>query len=79
MYDYLGLHPIIGINFMRKGNLAEFFAASPLAGSDLEIKRVKGGLREIDLEALSIQTGGTDEDSRMGDNGSAADPYRGKR
>ena len=33
----------------RKGNLAEFFAASPLRGSDLKIKRSKDGPREIEL------------------------------
>ena len=33
----------------RKGNLAEFFATSPLRGSDLRIKRSKDGLREIGL------------------------------
>ena len=33
----------------RRGNLAEFFAASPLRGSDLRIKRPKDGPREIDL------------------------------
>jgi len=33
----------------RKGNLAEFFAASPLRNSGLRIERIKGGLREIDL------------------------------
>ena len=33
----------------RKGNLAEFFAASPLHGSDLKIKRSKDGPREIEL------------------------------
>ena len=33
----------------RKGNLAEFFAASPLRGSDLKIKRSKDGPREIGL------------------------------
>jgi prevent-host-death family protein len=33
----------------RKGNLAEFFAASPLRGSDLKIKRPKDGPREIEL------------------------------
>ena len=29
----------------RTGNLAEFFANSPLRGAKLEIKRQKGGLR----------------------------------
>ena len=33
----------------RKGNLAEFFAASPLRGSGLKIKRTKDGPREIGL------------------------------
>jgi prevent-host-death family protein len=33
----------------RSGNLAEFFAASPLVGSDLKIERIKGETREIDL------------------------------
>jgi prevent-host-death family protein len=33
----------------RKGNLAEFFASSPLAGSGLEIERSKDGPRAIDL------------------------------
>lgn len=33
----------------RKGNLAEFFAASPLRGSDIKIKRPKDEPREIEL------------------------------
>lgn len=33
----------------RAGNLAEFFAASPLRGSKLKAPRVKGGLRKHDL------------------------------
>jgi prevent-host-death family protein len=33
----------------RKGNLAEFFAASPLRGSDLKIKRSKDEPRPIEL------------------------------
>jgi prevent-host-death family protein len=33
----------------RKGNLAEFFAASPLRGSALKIKRSKDEPREIEL------------------------------
>jgi len=33
----------------RKGNLAEFFAASPLAGSRLRLKRAKDIGRRIDL------------------------------
>jgi prevent-host-death family protein len=33
----------------RKGNLAEFFAASPLRGSDLKIKRSRDEPREIEL------------------------------
>ena len=33
----------------RKGNLATFFAESPLPGSDLDLSRAKDGPREIDL------------------------------
>ena len=33
----------------RKGNLAEFLAASPLRGLDIDLERVKDGPREIDL------------------------------
>jgi prevent-host-death family protein len=33
----------------RSGNLAEFFAASPLVGSELEIERDRDASREIDL------------------------------
>lgn len=33
----------------RKGNLSEFFAASPLRGSGLEIKRTKDAPRDIRL------------------------------
>ena len=33
----------------RPGNLAEFFAESPLRDSGLETMRVKDGLRELDL------------------------------
>jgi prevent-host-death family protein len=33
----------------RKGNLAEFFAASPLRGSELKIKRSKDGPRKVEL------------------------------
>ena len=33
----------------RPGNLAEFFAASPLRGSKLKVGRVKGRLRKVDL------------------------------
>ena len=33
----------------RSGNLAEFFAASPLRGSHMKITRSKGGLRDIEL------------------------------
>ena len=33
----------------RKGNLAEFFAASPLRESGLKVRRGKGGLRRTDL------------------------------
>jgi prevent-host-death family protein len=31
----------------RKGNLAEFFAASPLRGSGLQVKRLPGRLRRM--------------------------------
>jgi hypothetical protein len=33
----------------RVGNLAEFFAASPLRGSRMKIKRVASRLRKLDL------------------------------
>jgi prevent-host-death family protein len=33
----------------RRGNLAEFFASSPLRGSGLELKRVAGKLRAPNL------------------------------
>jgi prevent-host-death family protein len=33
----------------RKGNLAEFFATSPLRASGLKLKRVNGRLRRVDL------------------------------
>jgi prevent-host-death family protein len=33
----------------RRGNLAEFFAASPLRGSGIAIKRLTGQLRKTDL------------------------------
>jgi len=33
----------------RKGNLAEFFAASPLRGSEIRIKRLAGSPRRADL------------------------------
>ncbi len=33
----------------RVGNLAEFFAGSPLRGSELKTRRVKGGLRKAGL------------------------------
>ena len=33
----------------RVGNLAEFFAQSPLRGSDLDVTRVKDAPREVDL------------------------------
>jgi hypothetical protein len=61
---------------MRKGTLADFFAASPPAGSDLKIERVKGGLREIDFEALWKEVGGPDEDGRYGADDSPADRDR---
>jgi prevent-host-death family protein len=33
----------------RKGNLAEFFSASPLRASDLKVKRIKDNPREPNL------------------------------
>mgnify|MGYP001413980888 CR=1 FL=1 len=33
----------------RTGNLAEFFASSPLRGSGLKIKRAKDRVRRVDL------------------------------
>ena len=33
----------------RRGTLAEFFAASPLRGSDLQIRRVRGRARKVEL------------------------------
>ena len=33
----------------RKGNLAEFFATSPLRGTELKIKRTKDGPRDFQL------------------------------
>ncbi len=33
----------------RIGNLAEFFANSPLRGSEIKVKRTKGRLRRVDL------------------------------
>ncbi len=33
----------------RTGNLSEFFAASPLRGTDLEIRRIKDRSRKSDL------------------------------
>jgi prevent-host-death family protein len=33
----------------RVGNLAEFFANSPLRGSDLHVERVKGDPRDVEL------------------------------
>lgn len=33
----------------RPGNLAEFFAESPLRGSGLKVSRVKSGRRDVDL------------------------------
>ena len=33
----------------RRGNLAEFFASSPLRGSGLQAKRVRGGVRKVEL------------------------------
>jgi prevent-host-death family protein len=50
-------HPVavvVSVNEWRKcalgkGTLAEFFASSPLRGSEVKIKRLKGGMRKIDL------------------------------
>lgn len=33
----------------RVGNLAEFFAGSPLRGAKLKVERTKGGIRKADL------------------------------
>jgi prevent-host-death family protein len=33
----------------RKGNLAEFFAASPLRGSGMNVKRLTSHLRKVEL------------------------------
>ncbi|MGH9523608.1 MAG: type II toxin-antitoxin system Phd/YefM family antitoxin [Terriglobales bacterium] len=33
----------------RRGTLAEFFASSPLRGSGIQVKRVRGGVRNADL------------------------------
>jgi prevent-host-death family protein len=33
----------------RTGNLAEFFAASPLHGSGLKVRRLKDRVRDVDL------------------------------
>jgi len=33
----------------RKGTLVEFFANSPLRGSGLDIERIKGRIRRVDL------------------------------
>jgi len=33
----------------RRGNLAEFFAASPLRGAGLKLKRLPGRLRKVEL------------------------------
>lgn len=33
----------------RKGSLVEFFANSPLRGSGLDIERIKGRMRSVDL------------------------------
>jgi prevent-host-death family protein len=33
----------------RSGNLAEFFARSPLRRSKLKAERLRGGLRDVDL------------------------------
>jgi prevent-host-death family protein len=33
----------------RKGTLADFLAASPLRGSGVRIKRLRGGIRKVEL------------------------------
>lgn len=33
----------------RTGTLADFFAASPLRGASLQVARIKGGKRPVDL------------------------------
>jgi prevent-host-death family protein len=33
----------------RKGTLADFLAASPFRGSGVRIKRLRGGIRKVDL------------------------------
>jgi prevent-host-death family protein len=33
----------------RQGNLAEFFAASPLRGAEIDIERIRDDPRELDL------------------------------
>ncbi len=33
----------------RQGTLAEFFAASPLGGSELKLRRLRGGPRKVAL------------------------------
>jgi prevent-host-death family protein len=33
----------------RHGSLAEFFASSPLRGSGLQVRRVRGGVRKVEL------------------------------
>ena len=33
----------------RKGSLADFFASSPLRASGLQVKRLRGRIRKIDL------------------------------
>lgn len=33
----------------RKGSLADFLLASPLRGSGIEVKRLRGHLRKVDL------------------------------
>ena len=63
---------------MRKGTLADFFANSPLPGSDLKIERVKGEVREIDLDDSSEEVGGAHEDHpRLGGGSNVPDRDRG--
>ncbi|NED99405.1 type II toxin-antitoxin system Phd/YefM family antitoxin [Phytoactinopolyspora halotolerans] len=39
----------------RKGTLAEFFAASPLVGSDVVIERARGQMRQVDFDDLDAE------------------------
>jgi hypothetical protein len=39
----------MGAQNAAQGNLAEFFASSPLRGSGIKLKRISGNLRKADL------------------------------